>query len=171
MSTQDSLRASAKSLGLIQHADKSDAELRDILLQNAKTIAGLPPQAIAQGYRLLGESHACNELLSRRKALREEIKSKKAQWKADLQKRRDDALLMLADEQETMIDRYLEEGIMYVLNDNGVKAECVVCDAGEGILEIKNLATDPKSQHIILLSITPIREMTRSIIPAGQSGI
>ena len=57
-------------------------------------------------------------------------------------------LLMLADEQETMIDRYLEEGIMYVLNNNGVKAECVVCDAGEGILEIKNLATDPKSQHM-----------------------
>ena len=56
-------------------------------------------------------------------------------------------LLLLADEQETMIDRYIEEGIMYVLVDNGVKAECVLCDAGEGILEIKNLATDPESQH------------------------
>ena len=44
------------------------------------------------------------------------------------------SLLMLADEQETMINRYIEEGIMYVLNDNGVKAECVLCDAGEGIL-------------------------------------
>ena len=57
------------------------------------------------------------------------------------------SLLMLADEQETMINRYIEEGIMYVLNDNGVKAECVLCDAGEGILEIKNLATDPESQR------------------------
>ena len=33
------------------------------------------------------------------------------------------SLLLLADEQENMIDRYLERGTMYVLNDNGVKAE------------------------------------------------
>ena len=36
------------------------------------------------------------------------------------------ALLLLADEQEDMIDRYLERGSMYVLEDDGVKAECVV---------------------------------------------
>ena len=30
------------------------------------------------------------------------------------------SLLLLADEQENMIDRYLERGTMYVLNDNGV---------------------------------------------------
>lgn len=34
------------------------------------------------------------------------------------------SLLLLADEQENMIDRYLEKGTMYVLDDNGVKAEC-----------------------------------------------
>ena len=34
-------------------------------------------------------------------------------------------LLLLADEQEDMIDRYLERGTMYVLEDGGVKAECV----------------------------------------------
>ena len=51
------------------------------------------------------------------------------------------SLLLLADEQENMIDRYLERGTMYVLNDNGVKAECVVTDEGNGILEIKNIAT------------------------------
>ena len=34
-------------------------------------------------------------------------------------------LLLLADEQEDMIDRYLEKGTMYVLDDNGVKSECV----------------------------------------------
>ncbi len=56
-------------------------------------------------------------------------------------------LLLLADEQENMIDRYLEAGIMYVLEDNGVKAECVVLDMGEGILEIKNLATVPQFQR------------------------
>ena len=34
-------------------------------------------------------------------------------------------LLLLADEQEDMIHRYLEKGTMYVLDDNGVKAECI----------------------------------------------
>ena len=46
-------------------------------------------------------------------------------------------LLLLADEQEDMIDRYLEKGTMYVLEDGGVRAECVVTDKGEGILELK----------------------------------
>ena len=56
------------------------------------------------------------------------------------------SLLLLADEQEDMIDRYLERGTMYVLDDDGVKAECIVTDEGEGILEIKNLATEPDYQ-------------------------
>ena len=51
-------------------------------------------------------------------------------------------LLLLADEQEDMIDRYLERGTMYILDDNGVKGVCVVTDEGNGILEIKNIATD-----------------------------
>ena len=55
-------------------------------------------------------------------------------------------LLLLADEQENMIDRYLEGGTMFVLDDNGIKAECVVTDEGNGILEIKNIATDPAHQ-------------------------
>lgn len=56
------------------------------------------------------------------------------------------SLLLLADEQENMIDRYLEKGTMYVLDDNGVKAECVVTDEGDDILEIKNIATVPEYQ-------------------------
>lgn len=55
-------------------------------------------------------------------------------------------LLLLADEQEDMVDRYLERGTMFVLDDDGIKAECVVTDQGGGVLEIKNIATDPKSQ-------------------------
>ncbi|MGN0631239.1 MAG: GNAT family N-acetyltransferase, partial [Ruminococcus sp.] len=55
-------------------------------------------------------------------------------------------LLLLADEQEDMIYRYLDRGTMYVLEDNGVKCECVVTDEGGGILEIKNIATEPKHQ-------------------------
>lgn len=53
-------------------------------------------------------------------------------------------LLLLADEQEDMIDRYLERGTMYALDDNGVKAVCVVTDEGNGVLEIKNLAVSPE---------------------------
>ena len=49
-------------------------------------------------------------------------------------------LLLLADEQESMIDRYLERGKMFLLDDGGVKAECIVTDEGNGILEIKNIA-------------------------------
>ena len=41
-------------------------------------------------------------------------------------------LLLLADEQEDMIDRYL---------DKGIKCECVVTNEGDGVLEIKNIAT------------------------------
>ena len=56
------------------------------------------------------------------------------------------ALLLLADEQENMIDHYLEKGTMYVLEDGNVKAECVVTDEGNEILEIKNIAVDPENQ-------------------------
>lgn len=57
-------------------------------------------------------------------------------------------LLLLADEQEDMIDRYLERGTMYVLEDAGdVLAECVITDEGDGVLEIKNLATAPAHQR------------------------
>ena len=56
-------------------------------------------------------------------------------------------LLLLADEQEDMIDRYLNRGTMYVLDDGGVKSECVVTDEGGGVLEIKNIATVPFFQR------------------------
>ena len=56
------------------------------------------------------------------------------------------SLLLLADEQEDMIDRYLDRGAMFVLDDEGVRSECVVTDEGEGVLEIKNIATYPADQ-------------------------
>ena len=46
-------------------------------------------------------------------------------------------LLLMADEQEDMIEQYLGRGTMYVLDDNGVKAECVVTDESSGVLELK----------------------------------
>lgn len=54
-------------------------------------------------------------------------------------------LLLLGDEQESMIDRYLDRGTMYVYG--GGKAVCVVTDEGGGILEIKNIAVAPESQR------------------------
>ena len=55
-------------------------------------------------------------------------------------------LLLQADEQEDMIDRYLDRGTLYTLDDNGIKCVCVVTDEGDGVLEIKNIATSPAHQ-------------------------
>ena len=58
------------------------------------------------------------------------------------------ALLLLADEQESMIDRYLERGEMFVLTDAGdTKAACVVTREAEDVFEIKNIATHPQCQR------------------------
>lgn len=56
-------------------------------------------------------------------------------------------LLLLADEQENMVDKYLELGDMFVLEDDDVKAECVVTKEDEGIYELKNIAVSPDSQR------------------------
>ena len=50
-------------------------------------------------------------------------------------------LLLLADEQESMIDKYLARGTLFALYDNGLKSICVVTDEGSGSYEIQNLAT------------------------------
>ena len=57
-------------------------------------------------------------------------------------------LLLLGDEQEDMIDRYLERGTMYALEDGGaVRAVCVVTDEGDAALELKNLAVAPECRR------------------------
>ena len=56
-------------------------------------------------------------------------------------------LLLLADEQEEMIDKYLERGEMFVLEDNGIKAECVITKEGDGVYELKNIAVSPDCQR------------------------
>ncbi len=55
-------------------------------------------------------------------------------------------LLLLADEQENMIDKYLERGDMFALFEEDLKAICVVTKEGDGTFEIKNIATEPKYQ-------------------------
>lgn len=57
-------------------------------------------------------------------------------------------LLLLGDEQEDMIDRYLPGSMMFVLYDGAVAiGECVIQDQGKGIVEIKNIAIMPEYQH------------------------
>ena len=56
-------------------------------------------------------------------------------------------LLLLADEQPQMVERYMNKGRMFVLDDDGIKAECLVTDEGDGVLEIKNIAVMPHFQR------------------------
>lgn len=56
------------------------------------------------------------------------------------------ALLLLADEQESMINRYLGRGRMFALFDGGLKTVCVVTDEGNRVCELKNIATRPEDQ-------------------------
>jgi len=58
------------------------------------------------------------------------------------------SLLLLGDEQEDMIDRYLDRGTLYALYDGGrLRAVCVVTEEEAGTFEIKNLAVEPDSQR------------------------
>lgn len=57
-------------------------------------------------------------------------------------------LLLLGDEQEEMIDKYLDRGRMFALYEDGeAKCICVVTDEGNGIIEVKNIATKQDSQR------------------------
>lgn len=53
-------------------------------------------------------------------------------------------LLLLADEQADMVERYLHKGTMFVLDECGVKGEIIVTNEGNGVLEIKSLAILPE---------------------------
>jgi GNAT superfamily N-acetyltransferase len=55
-------------------------------------------------------------------------------------------LLLLADEQENMIDRYLANGDMFALYDDDLKTVCVVVAVDTETCELKNIATYKKYQ-------------------------
>jgi len=55
-------------------------------------------------------------------------------------------LLLLADEQEDMIDRYLATGDMFALYDDDLKSVCVVVAIDGDTCELKNIATYKKYQ-------------------------
>lgn len=55
-------------------------------------------------------------------------------------------LLLLADEQENMIDKYLSNGPLFALYDDDLKSICVVVQINAEICELKNIATYEKYQ-------------------------
>ena len=55
-------------------------------------------------------------------------------------------LLLLADEQENMIDRYLPDGDLFALYDGDLKSVCVVVPVNSETCELKNIATYEKYQ-------------------------
>ena len=50
-------------------------------------------------------------------------------------------LLLLADEQENMIDKYLTDGDLFALYDDDLKSVCVVVPINSETCELKNIAT------------------------------
>ncbi len=56
-------------------------------------------------------------------------------------------LPLLADEERKMIDKYISDAKMFVLDDGGVVAEITVVEKERGILEIKNIAVKKSFQR------------------------
>ncbi len=56
-------------------------------------------------------------------------------------------LLLIGDEQTSMIEKYLYRGDMFALYDNDIRVICVVTQEKPGIFELKNIVTVPKYQR------------------------
>lgn len=57
-------------------------------------------------------------------------------------------LLLIGDEEESMINKYLEESTLFILYDNDILISvCTVVIKDSETIEIKNLATYPKYQN------------------------
>lgn len=55
-------------------------------------------------------------------------------------------LLLLGDESESMIDRYLNRGDLFALYDGDLKSVCVVSQEDDTTCELKNIAVYPQYQ-------------------------
>jgi len=56
-------------------------------------------------------------------------------------------ILLIGDESEKMIEKYLDKSSLYALYDRALTSVCAVCKADFETVEIKNLATYPKFQN------------------------
>lgn len=56
-------------------------------------------------------------------------------------------LLLIADPSKSNIDKYISDSVIYMADFKGQTAGCyVLCNAGRGTTEIKNIAVDEKFQ-------------------------
>ena len=85
------------------------------------------------------------------------------------------SLLLLADESEIMVDKYLERGEMFILYDDGVNAECVVTREADGVYEIKNIAVAPEYQrrgygkHLVEFVLSHYTDCKVMLVGTGES--
>ena len=56
-------------------------------------------------------------------------------------------MLLIADQQVDMIEKYLDRGELYALYDPDLRAACVLTDEGEGVFELQNIAVEPEYQR------------------------
>ena len=56
-------------------------------------------------------------------------------------------MLLIADQQVDMIEKYLDRGELYALYDPDLRAACVLTDEGEGVFELQNIAVLPEYQR------------------------
>lgn len=56
-------------------------------------------------------------------------------------------LLLIADEQIDMIEKYLYRGEMFALYDDDMRSICIVTHEQSGIYELKNIVTIPEYQR------------------------
>lgn len=69
-------------------------------------------------------------------------------FKFDGDKRELTDLLLVGDEQEDMILRYIHRSDVFVYSENGeILGVCAVTDEGDGICELKNIAVRPDHQR------------------------
>lgn len=85
-------------------------------------------------------------------------------------------LLLIADEQISMIEKYLYRGEMFALHDDGIKALCLVTQEQTGVYEIKNMVTVPQyqrkgyGQHLISFIIDHYRKSAKELyVGTGNS--
>lgn len=86
-------------------------------------------------------------------------------------------LLLLADESKSMVEQYLERGDMFILDDHGVKAECVVTKESDGVYELKNIAVQPGHQRkgygkrLIEFILTHYADCKVLLVGTGDGGL
>lgn len=83
-------------------------------------------------------------------------------------------LLLMADEEEAMIARYLDRGEMIALHDGGLRGVCVVTNEGKGLYELQNIAILPEHRRrgygrALILHILE-RYRGRGVLQVGTGG-